>query len=362
MTRFAVGLFFLLLFAGALPGGAQLTTAELVADLGPAPGFPLTNYLREPTRAGGEILFIASDEVASDQLWATDGTSAGTRRVRDLLPGLAESYTAGQAFGLVAAGDRAFFQTDDPLAGARLWVSDATRKGTVPIVSLGGFDDLEETGRPVALTAAIGRNLLFLRKGGHGRLEIWRTDGTPGDARLLRSVGTDPFGFPLSILAAAGRGFFFVGASNRVELWASDGTAPGTLRVAAFPLPSPESAIPPSPVAVGGRLFFVADDGFHGAELWSSDGTKAGTRQVRERGPGHRGANLGFLTAGQREAFFSVRVAASFQVWRSDGTEEGTVKLSSPGGLDVQAVAPLGSQLLLLRNGDLFAVRSGHRP
>jgi ELWxxDGT repeat protein len=50
-------------------------------------------------------------------------------------------------------------------------------------------------------------------------------------------------------------------------LWTSDGTAAGTYRVREFsrgPYPSDPGHLR----AVGGRLFFRADDGVHGSELW----------------------------------------------------------------------------------------------
>jgi ELWxxDGT repeat protein len=70
------------------------------------------------------------------------------------------------------------------------------------------------------------------------------------------------------------------------ELWKSDGTAGGTVRVKdinpganwAF-----SDASPPSLTNVRGTLFFAADDGTNGRELWKSNGTDAGYRP----GEGH---------------------------------------------------------------------------
>ena len=42
----------------------------------------------------------------------------------------------------------------------------------------------------------------------------------------------------------------------------------------------------PSLTAVGSTLFFTAGDGTHGPELWKSDGTEAGTVLVKDIHPG----------------------------------------------------------------------------
>jgi ELWxxDGT repeat protein len=83
---------------------------------------------------------------------------------------------------------------------------------------------------------------------------------------------------------------------------------------------------PTNLLALGNRLFFIAEDGSHGQELWVSDGTASGTRMVRDINPGAAGANIiGLTPFGNRVAFAADDGSHGMELWLSDGTSAGTV-------------------------------------
>jgi ELWxxDGT repeat protein len=113
---------------------------------------------------------------------------------------------------------------------------------------------------------------------------------------------------------------FFVGEDERgYELWKSDGTEAGTVIVKDINEVSPVGSEPQNLTAVGELLFFTANDAIAGEQLWVSDGTEDGTVMIGDFSASQLVAGNGVLY------FVGVDPATGMELWKSDGTEEGTV-------------------------------------
>lgn len=155
--------------------------------------------------------------------------------------------------------------------------------------------------------------------------ELWRSDGTPEGTLRVANVEPDGvFEFHPTVLAALGDTLLFAVGRHEtgIELWRSDGTEAGTQLVKDINA-GPAGSMPRNGVILGGHMFFTADDGETGRELWSTDGTAAGTVRVADLAPGPGSWEPWQLTPVGEHLYFT-----AFQLWVSDGTADGTVPVA----------------------------------
>jgi len=132
-------------------------------------------------------------------------------------------------------------------------------------------------------------------------------------------------------------GLIFLVADDGVhgeELWVSDGTKEGTSMLMDI-LEGDSSSAPRNFTVSGDQVFFAATTIENGTELWVTDGTGGGTFLVKDIYEGGESGNPAVITAFKDGVVFSATDANSAQIgegvphmWYSDGSEEGTIKLS----------------------------------
>jgi len=194
---------------------------------------------------------------------------------------------------------------------------------------------------------------------GHGT-GLWQSDGA-APSLLQDMVPGRKGAAPNGVTTASGVVYFAAfDPQHGRELWKTDGTAAGTVRVKDI-YPGARDGLdaqPGSPLAgVGNTVFFTANDGIAGVELWKSDGTEAGTVLVKDIRPGSLGANPSNLIALNGTLYFAANDGAGGnELWKSDGTEAGTVLVKDirPGPA---GVAP--AHLAAFRNTLYFVANDG---
>ncbi|HEX2644728.1 MAG TPA: hypothetical protein VHU81_17150 [Thermoanaerobaculia bacterium] len=286
---------------------------------------------------GRAVFTVLLGGSGNHELWTTDGTAAGTRRIEGV---------SGGIVSLIALGDQALFTIgNESIPNREIWRTDGTAAGTVRVRD---FGDLPASSGPIE-QAELGGALIFSARTAEHKVPLFRSDGTAAGTQKLSDRAT----WGLRFTRLGNRLFFFSIRQELVPgtefwhnvangLWSTDGTRPGTVQTSfkmldfrpsgvlgrtllfggadappgAFGQPDIElfrtdggnaslvrdinvyqydtsfhhicayaPSFPGPGVAVRNRLVFAADDGIHGRELWTSDGTRGGTRLLADINP-----------------------------------------------------------------------------
>lgn len=298
--------------------GTEIGTV-LVKDIDPTD----SGYIHTIFEFAGGIFFVANNPSHGNELWRSDGTDSGTSMVKDINPGPGNSNPG--SFHKIA--NTLFFVADDGVHGRELWETDGTESGTSLIL------DVNPSGDSITRVIQVFNEILYFvaDDGVHG-LELWRSDGTDSGTWMVKDINPSGSSYPSAFTIKNSTGDFFLMADDGVhgmELWISDGSTSGTQLVKDI-RPGSEGSFWPYGfhIVSNGNLFFGANDGVHGNELWISDGTEAGTNLVKDSGPSYGGIDCFYgcihsIINGL--LFYEVFTQSDgFELWISDGTESGS--------------------------------------
>jgi ELWxxDGT repeat protein len=339
--------------AAALSAGAQTLVKDIV------PGTSSSNP-SELAAFNGKLFFNANDGINGEQLWKSDGTEAGTVLVK-AFPNQGGPSKLTDANGVLfyvnSKGDK------------ELRKSDGTEAGTVLV------KDIRASGSssPELLVNVKGTLFFTADDGVHGR-ELWKSDGTEAGTVMVKDILTGPGTSEiLSMVSANGTLFLVANDSvHGVELWKSDGTEAGTVIVKEIKTGATGSSVSNLKVLNNTFYFTAADETRpNGGVLYKSDGTDAGTVPVKDNA-GNSYVSISNLTFAMGKFFFTKdnvlyassdlvvpattlksitptdvarrprnfvatkdhlffinqpAASANYDLWRTDGTEAGTILL-----------------------------------
>ena len=278
----------------------------------------------------GLLYFDNTDPANGQQVWTSDGTVSGTHVLKNITPTNATHTQGSYPSDFVGFNGLLYFAASDGNVGRELWASDGSMIGTRLIADLNpGVPDAN----PTDLFVANGSLYLFALDGTN-TYQLWRSDGTTAGTAPIAAVSPRPAPFRApgcdSKGVAVGNTIYFAGydPSNGVQLWKTDGTAAGTIRLTSAQSTTKGSFGVCYLTALNGRVYFSAGDALSGFgnELWTSDGTPAGTLLVDDINPGAANSSPQFLTPFAGKVYFSADGGHGAALWASDGTVAGTIQ------------------------------------
>ncbi len=284
-------------------GGTQRLSDELGVPTGGSTPTGLT--------ASGSNLFYRFS--FRNDLWVTNGTASGTRLVKGgplnpLNPAGPRLFISLGTFIPLNESGKVIFRANSPGTEDEPWVSDGTPEGTFSLdITPGGNASFPNIipGSP-AYNGRVYFTATQLIGAGPPRTGLFATDGTMAGTQFIKSI---PFATEFEVLD--GKLYFSVGGN----LWVTDGTEAGTLSVKA--IPSGLSKL----TAVGDSLYFIVPGSFGSQDLWASDGTTVGTIRLADYNLNAESIlrSVNELTGFSDKLFFTARPGLSERdLWRMD--------------------------------------------
>jgi ELWxxDGT repeat protein len=294
--------------------------------------------LKELTVVDNLLYFSADDGINGEALWVSDGSTEGTRIVKDSSGAVLPRPTE-----LTVLNNKLFFVYDHPVYGSELWTSEGTAETTHMLKNIRDETENDISAFPELLTVC-GKLIFFAANDGNAEYglnrQLWQTDGTP-EGTLKTDAENQPLETDPYCMSCAGEQFYFFADSyvDYSALMTVKTSTDSILVVKEFPISS-ISEFGNTTTALQDKLFMLLDAGegfsvpsenegveitMKPAELWTSDGTAAGTELITRIDTAYGSDDINILNG---KLYFTGGWKYGSRLWQSDGTKEGTAPLS----------------------------------
>ncbi len=341
------------LFAG--PSGVLYISDGTVAGTHPlsatAPGYDTTTF----AYANGLVYFTGYAAASGWEVWATDGTSGGTRLVSDLTPGNAAGINGPRPRGLTAFGTNIYYVLPNSGGTPVGWyVTDGTAAGTHSIFTPAEFPHTIDGFFP-------GNGVLFISASdtSPARRDLWSYSGTVASLiKLTANDTTNTLTASFAEVTVAGAYTYFMRYNNStfVGLYRSDGTITGTVQVLSSPNQYSNTSIG-TLVPFGNDIFLrtsssPSPSNSTGGQLYRTNAPALGLQVVADFAPSGAPTNLAAVGA---SLFFSASTPQqSSQLYITDGSPAGARQVSP-----INTNAPLTTPSTIRKAGSLFFFNAG---
>ena len=239
--------------------GTAAGTAPL-ATVAPRPPPRFVGCDSKGVAVGSQIYFPGYDRTLGMQLWVTDGTSAGTRRLTNITFG---NELSRDICYLVAFNGRVYFRAGN--SPSILWASDGTSQGTGPVLDAGGNSIVPSIG-----IVPVSTQLYFANFAMNSAGTLWSSDGSASGTGPSNVLTTSAVTTVFS--AIGGRVVAKIGS----QIWTSDGTPSGAIQISPL-LYAPEFFVNGVVAYSAGQTLPVTAPT---SEVWASNGTASGTQRI----------------------------------------------------------------------------------
>ena len=160
----------------------------LVADVLPC---ILTSSVAFITAINSQLYFTAyGGETHGVELWTSDGTMGGTYIIKDIRPGANSGMSTATDPEFTLLNNEIFFVAEDGTTGDELWKTNGTSAGTMLVANIANGNNYSLPEQLVVMKGVLYFRAQTPAKG----YELYRSDGTTAGTQMVKEINVGPYG------------------------------------------------------------------------------------------------------------------------------------------------------------------------